>query len=48
MQLALYGVLPVLLMALALAAAILYGDGSGISAANAAWAGETFPPMCGF
>ena len=39
-----YVVLPVLSMVFALAAAIIFGDGTG----NVAWAMQTFPPMCGF
>lgn len=48
MQIALYVILPVVTMAALLAAAIIYGDGAGVSSAQAAGTSTTFPPMCGF
>lgn len=47
MQTTLYAILPAVTMAALLAAAIMFGDGSGVSGAQAAWTGPAFPPMCG-
>lgn len=44
MRLSPYAVLPVLIMALALTAAIVFADAEAV----ARFAGETFPAMCGF
>jgi hypothetical protein len=47
MQFALYVVLPVLFITVALTAAMVWGDGSGASGiAGLSWA--AFPKMCGF